>query len=553
MEMSELVDSAAGVFTASYDPEGKLTSEVYPNGMCANQTYDSVGEATHIEYVKTTNCGEAKPTVWFSETRTPSVRGEPMSRTSTLSSETYVYDTLGRLTETQETPAGQYCKTRVYGYDEESNRTSLTTREPNSKDECATEGGTIQEHTYDEANRLIDSGIEYDPLANVTKLPAADAEGHELKSTFYVDNAVATQEQNGVRDEYMLDPAGRVRETLTGAKKVLSHYDASGEAVAWTCEVSSSTNECESGSFTRNILGIDGTLSAVQTGGASVLLQLHDLEGDVVATAADNTTETKLRSTYNSTEFGVPNGGKAPPPFAWLGAGGLESALPTGVITFGATSYVPQLGMPLQTEEVAPPGLPGGSGGQAATFVASPWNLQGAERVGSEAPGLEAAREREASALAALTASIDPAGLMTGGEALELAKELKKSAENLSYYLNEGEVCEADVFAPSCELELSSGEEQDKSLATGLAEKCAFQVRNVGYFHGHLFTKTCLVAFNYSLYADNYVVKPGWTISLCFSFRVGTHSITYETSSWWCESDGKWHSMGNRGFWHDYE
>ncbi len=52
--------------------------------------------------------------------------------------------------------------------------------------------------------------------------------------------------------------------------------------------------------------------------------------------------------------------------------------------------------MSLQSEEVAPPGLPDGSGGQAASFTASPWNLQGAERVGAEAPGQEAQREKEA-------------------------------------------------------------------------------------------------------------------------------------------------------------
>ena len=34
--MEKLVDSAAGTFTASYDLEGKMTSEIYPNGMCAN-------------------------------------------------------------------------------------------------------------------------------------------------------------------------------------------------------------------------------------------------------------------------------------------------------------------------------------------------------------------------------------------------------------------------------------------------------------------------------------------------------------------------------------
>jgi streptogramin lyase len=399
-QLEKLVDSAGGTFTASYDTEGKLSSEVYPNGMCANYTYNSVGEATHIEYTKTTTCSE-KEGVWFSETKTPSIRGEVMSKTSTLASEEYGYDTLGRLTEVHETPAGEYCKTRLYEYEAESNRTKQTTREPSSKKECATEGGTVQEHTYDEANRLTDSGITYDPLGNVTKLPSGDAESHTLESTFYVDNAVATQTQNGVTNDYYMDPDGRVRETITGAKKLISHYDGSGEAVAWTCEGTEKAEACESGGkWTRYIPGIDGTLTAVENGkGATYetpILQLHDLQGDIIATIKDKTGETKLESTYNPTEFGVPNGGKEPPKFAWLGAEGVEKSLASGVVTEGATSYVPQTGMALQSEEVAPPGLPDGSGGQAASFTASPWNLQGAERVGAEAPGQEAQREKEA-------------------------------------------------------------------------------------------------------------------------------------------------------------
>jgi hypothetical protein len=417
-QLTKLVDSAGGTFTASYDTEGRLTSEVYPNGMCANYTNNSVGEATHIEYIKTSNCSEKEPAVWFSETKVPSIRGEAMSRTSTLAKEEYTYDTLGRLTEARETPAGEYCKTRGYVYDEESNRTKLTTREPNSKKECATEGGTVQEHTYDEANRLTDSGITYDPLGNITKLPASDAEGHALESTFYVDNAVATQTQNGVTNAYYMDPYGRVRETISGAKKVITHYDGSGEAVAWTCEGSEKAEKCEStGKWTRNIPGIDGTLTAIQNGtgatGEVPILQLHDLQGNVVATIKDKTGETELLSKYNSTEFGVPSGGKEPPKFAWLGAGGIEKSLSSGVITEGATSYVPQTGRALQSEEVAPPGLSDGSGGGAASFVASPWNMQGAERVGAEAPGLEAGREREAEEAACRAApgscSEDPA------------------------------------------------------------------------------------------------------------------------------------------------
>ena len=393
--LTKLVDSAAGTFTASYDIEGKLLSEVYPNGMCANYTYNAVSEATRVAYLKTTNCSEKEPAVWYSDERVPSIRGEMMSQTSTLASETYSYDQAGRLTEAQETPAGEYCKTRLYAYDEESDRTSLTTREPNSKKECASEGGTIEAHNYDEASRLSDSGITYDPLGNVTNLPAADAEGHALESTFYVDNAVATQTQNGVTDDYFLDPDGRVRETVAGAKKVISHYDGSGEAVAWTSEGAGETEK-----WKRNIPGISGALTATEEGegktGKTPVLQLEDLQGDVVATITDKTGETELLSKYNSTEFGVPSGGKTPPKFAWLGAGDVESSLASGVITEGATSYVPQTGRALQSEEVAPPGLPNGSGGTAASFTASPWNMQGAERVGAEAPGLEAGREREA-------------------------------------------------------------------------------------------------------------------------------------------------------------
>ena len=469
-QLEKLMDSAAGTFTASYDTEGKLSSVVYPNEMCANYAYNSVGEAAHIEYSKTTGCSE-KEGVWFSETKVSSIRGEMMSKTSTLASEEYGYDTLGRLTEVHETPAGEYCKTRLYEYEAESNRTKQTTREPNSKKECGTEGGTVQEHKYDEANRLIDSEITYDPLGNVTKLPSGDAEGHALESTFYVDNAVATQTQNGVTNDYYMDPDGRVRETITGAKKAISHYDGPGEAVAWTCEGSEKAETCESGGkWTRNIPGIDGTLTAVENGkGATYetpILQLHDLEGDVVATIKDKSGETKLESTYNPTEFGVPNGGKEPPKFAWLGAGGIEKSLASGVITEGATSYVPQTGQALQSEEVAPPGLPDGSGGQAASFTASPWNLQGAERVGAEAPGAEAGREQEAAKAACVAnpAACDPEGFLTGEEAKHFAEYWDGEAKHIE-----------DIGATEC---LESPKAVIYPLCTG-----AYDAKHAGEIH----------------------------------------------------------------------
>ncbi len=427
--LTKLVDSAAGTFTATYDVEGNLATEVYPNAMCAKYTHSATGEATQVEYLKTSNCAESKPPVWFSETNIPSVRGETMSRTSTLANETYTYDRLGRLTETEETPVGEGCTTRLYAYDEESNRESATTRTPGTEGKCATTGGTVETHTYDEANRLTDTGIKYDALSNVTELPAADAEGHILKSSFYVDGAVATQEQSGIKNEYVLDPAGRTRQTTTGIKTVTSHYDAPGDAVAWTSEGTS---------WTRNIPGIDGALTAIQTNGGTPVLQLHDLKGNITATAALSPAETKLLTTYNNTEFGVPNAGKTPPPYSWLGATDIANTLPSGVITYGATSYIPQTGRPLQATEIEPPGAPGGTGvGAPVDFKEEPWVMQGAAAEAAETPGIEAAEQREAMEAACRagkpecpTQIIDPEGLASYATTLKRAAQLRSDAVN---------------------------------------------------------------------------------------------------------------------------
>jgi streptogramin lyase len=395
---TKLIDSAAGTFTAAYNTEGQTTSLSYPHGMCELYAYNSIGETTSLEYTKSSNCAESEPGIYYQDSRSSSIRGEMLDQSSTLASETYTYDPSGRLTETQETPAGEGCTVRAYTYDEEADRATSATRSPGTGGVCQSEGGTVEGHNYDEGDRLADPEVGYDAFGNVTKLPAADAEGHELTTSFYVDNAVAGQTQNGVTNEYKPDPEGRTRELISGSTKTIDHYDGPGETVAW----SESPEK-----WVRNITGIDGALLATQTNGETPVLQLHDLQGDVVATIGDKAGETKLLTTYNSTEFGVPKGGKAPPKLGWLGAADVESSLSSGVITYGATSYVPQTGRALQSEPVAAPGLPGGSGaGAPYTMLEEPWNMQGAAREAAEAPGLEAAREQTAleAALAAALA-----------------------------------------------------------------------------------------------------------------------------------------------------
>ncbi len=313
--LSKLVDTQGTnvlTFTASYDVEGNMISEGYPNGMTAGYAHSATGETAGLAYEKTTHCTEK--CVWFSESLVPSTHAQTLEDVNSLATNSYTYDQVGRLTEVHETPTGEYCKTRIYAYDEESDRTSLTSREPNSKKECATEGGTIEKHSYDEADRLTDTGVTYNNFGDITKLPASDANGAELLNTYYIDGQLDEQKQGEQTIGYQLDPAGRQNETIdTGTvnSTYQSHYTGPGNSPSWTVEP-------VSGHWTRYVQGISG-LAAIETGTSEPVLQLTDLHGDIVARASLSETATKLLSSERLTEYGVPTITK-PEKYSWLGA-----------------------------------------------------------------------------------------------------------------------------------------------------------------------------------------------------------------------------------------
>jgi RHS repeat-associated protein len=371
----KLEDSGAGTFTAAYDANGNLVEEGLPNGLLAKTTYDETDAPSHLSYEKKTFCSTS--CTWLDYAVDRSIGGQVLTESSLTATRQYGYDKAGRLKLAKETPAGGECTTRSYIYDKDSNRTALITRAPGIGGACdVSSNGAVQSHTYDAGDRLIDAGVIYDNFGRITSLPAEDAGGGALTTTYYSNDLVATQSQGQVTNAYQLDAAFRQRQrTQSGGQEPgtqILHYAGSSDSPAWI----------ESGSeWSRNIMGISGNLAAIQDSGKGTVLQLANLHGDIVATASLNPAITKPLQSFDFDEFGNPKQG-APPRFGWLGAAGRRTEqLPSGVIQMGVRTYVPAIGRFISTDPVY-----GGSANAYDYANADPVN--GSDLTGRTACGL---------------------------------------------------------------------------------------------------------------------------------------------------------------------
>ena len=248
------------------------------------------------------------------------------------------------------------CTTRVYGFDADSNRTSLKSYGAGMGGACSTQTtATTATSTFDQADRVTNAGYAYDTLGRTTSVPATDASGigpfaaatGSLTVGYYANDMTASEAQGGQTASFALDPLlDRIVSTTTGRTVTTNDYGDDTDSPDWSTT---------GGAWTRDVSGPDGNLDATVTQAGVVTLDLVNLQGDEVATAADSTSDTGVTagSYTESTEYGAPrNPTAATATYGWLGGKERSAENLGGLIQMGVRLYNPATGRFLSADPV---------------------------------------------------------------------------------------------------------------------------------------------------------------------------------------------------------
>ena len=331
-------DSLVGTFTATYNPDATLTTTTLPDGTVGTYSIDATGTATQLVY---SNSNWAGP---ITDSITLNAQGDWATESVLNDSKVSSYDTADRLTSVQDTDAGS-CTTRAYGYDADSNRSSLATYAAASSGGCqSTTAASSETYAYDTADRLqssttagTTSTYAYDTQGDITTTPSVDAGGSgNLTASYFANGMLDTQTQGTTTDTYTLDATldryATEANSATGYTTV-NDYSGAGDTPTW-----STTN----GAWTADITGLDGKLDAQVTQAGTTTLELADLHGDIVATV-NPSSDAAPSATYAYTEFGTTESGSASTSYGYLGASEIAPGL-GNTLLMGARGYNTGLG-----------------------------------------------------------------------------------------------------------------------------------------------------------------------------------------------------------------
>ena len=343
-------DSQAGTFTVRHDADGAPVAETWPSGVAVSRTYDRAGTMTKLAYERP-NCGQANCGLFF-DVAGYSIHGQKRWASSSIAYQIFDYDRGSRLGTVKETRGGS-CTTRRYGFDEATNRTSLTTYAAGTNGVCQTAtAASTRTSTYDSADRATTAGYAYDSLGRTTTIPGADTvspAGNNVTVGYHVNDMVSTVTQNGRTTDYTVDVMNaRVRswtDNATGtAVRATHHYADDSDHPVWTQETPAR--------FTRVVGSMMGMAALWNSATSSLDWQLSNLNGDIVA--GINGASAGLSVTRDFDEYGTPRNtaetGKVR--YGWLGHAQRASDAPAGLTLMGARVYNPSSGRFLSGDAV---------------------------------------------------------------------------------------------------------------------------------------------------------------------------------------------------------
>ncbi|MGY0066904.1 RHS repeat-associated core domain-containing protein [Streptomyces sp. QTS137] len=337
---TKTTDSIAGVFQATYDADGSVSSEKLPGGYTLKQTEDTTGAAVDRTYTR-----DSDGTIVYSDTVTESIHGQVASHAG-WSDQNYRYDNTGRLTTVEDTWNTE-CTRRGYTFDARTNRKSLTSAKSAPGADCPTTGGTTTSHTYDSADRIVDTGYTYDAFGRTTTVPGNGTIG------YYANDLAYQQTAGGKRQTWQLDANLRFRSwkvetgsgtTWTQEQSKINHYDSDGDNPRWI------TEDTTSGALTRNVDSASGDLVATTSKTGNTILQLTTIHGDVALQLPLDTSKAPVA--LDGDEYGNPRVGQAATRYNWLGGKQRSAETLTGLTLMGVRLYNPATGRFLSMDPV---------------------------------------------------------------------------------------------------------------------------------------------------------------------------------------------------------
>ncbi len=388
--LTHTFDGRVHTMTAGYDEAGTMVTQGLPGGITQTVTTDAAGEPEQM-FVNGTLAGQTDPGPWlgwhtvndplgrvavestpagavFDGSDSPAQDGSGGVGDGYGYERAYAYDTAGRLTGVTDRtgtgfvgdvtdpddPAPVTCTTRVYGFDVNSNRTSVATGY------CG--GGPVQTRSWVYGNTdatvagADGQGVyEYDAMGRQSTVPAVDTPfgSADLVLGYYDDDTPRSVSGGGLSTTYTLDVhRRRLSQSTTGQGPlpggatprpvVVRHYTDSSDNPGWVET---------GGTITRFVPSLGGDLGIVMTAGGSHELTIANPHGDIVTTIplpVGTGAATAITAWSDYTEYGTPRDTTAstitggPLGYGWLGA--KERSTPAeahGLTLMGARLYNP--------------------------------------------------------------------------------------------------------------------------------------------------------------------------------------------------------------------